>query len=981
MGVRRWSFQAAAAILTRIPGAGSTGRLASINTRAETSQMQVAQDTPSHTESQNGMRLYLLDAMALAYRAHFIFISRPLINSKGKNTSAAYGFTTALLKLMEDHTMEHVAVVFDALGPEGTFRDALYDDYKANREPMPDDLAENLPYIKSIVRALDIPVLEIPGVEADDVIGTLARRADADGAEVVIVSPDKDFQQLLTERISQFRPAYRGEEFDPITLESFREKYGVEPLQFIDILALMGDASDNVPGVPGIGKKTAPDLIQKYGSIENLLEHAEELSGKRVREGLMENRQAALLSKELVTIKTNVDVDLDWKKCLRRQPDRVAMESIFRDLEFDSLLQRIEARDPLLKGSAGEKSDGPGQTDLFVAGSADAASVSAESDIARYDESLVTYEVVRDRANLNRLARSLEAAPRIAFDTETTATDQMMASLVGLSFSTEKGTAWYVPTPMPDGTSTEAVLEALRPALQNDVPKIGQNVKYDYVVLYRHGLEVKGPLFDTMVAHYLIEPEGQHGLDLLARKYLSYQMIPITELIGTGRTQKSMRDVSVDDVGCYSCEDADVTLQLAEIIEPELARTGVRQVATEIEFPLIRVLADMEMDGIHVDPSLLKEISTYLETEIAGLERQIFEMCGDPFNIGSPQQLGEVLFDRLCLRVVAKTSKGMPSTRESVLRELATEHPLPGLILDWRQLSKLKSTYVDSLGELIHPETGRIHTNFNQTVAATGRLSSTGPNLQNIPVRTEMGREIRKAFVPRPGWRLLSADYVQIELRILASMSGDDALREAFEAGEDVHTSTAARVFGIPIDEVSADQRRKAKEVNYGIPYGVSGWGLAQRLRTSVKEAQDLIDQYQRSYPGVARFLALQVDEARQKGYVETLMGRRRYVPNINARNRMERSFAERVAVNMPIQGTQADMIKIAMIRIHERLARESYASRMLLQVHDELVFECPPEEVDAVRELVRDEMISALPLKVPIEVDAGVGDNWLDAH
>ncbi|HEX7072003.1 MAG TPA: DNA polymerase I, partial [Rhodothermales bacterium] len=528
---------------------------------------------------------------------------------------------------------------------------------------------------------------------------------------------------------------------------------------------------------------------------------------------------------------------------------------------------------------------------------------------------------------------------------------------------------------------TEAILDALRPPLESGKPKVGQNVKYDYVVLRRHGLEVQGPFFDTMVAHYLIEPEGLHGLDLLARKYLSYQMIPITDLIGTGRVQKSMRDVPIGDVGCYSCEDADVTLQLADLIEPELAKTGVRQVAEEIEFPLIPVLADMEMQGIYVAPDLLKEISAHLATEIAGLESAIYDMCGEPFNIGSPQQLGEILFDRLCLRVVSKTSKGMPSTRENVLRELATEHPLPGLILDWRQLTKLKSTYVDTLGDLIHPETGRIHTNFNQTVAATGRLSSQGPNLQNIPVRTEMGREIRKAFVPRPGWKLLSADYVQIELRILASMSGDDALREAFEAGEDVHTSTAARVFGIPISEVTTDQRRKAKEVNYGIPYGVSGWGLAQRLRTSTKEAQDLIDQYQRSYPGVARFLALQVDEARQKGYVETLMGRRRYVPNINARNRMERSFAERVAVNMPIQGTQADMIKIAMIHIHDRLHREGLRSKMLLQVHDELVFECPPEEVETVRSLAREEMVSALPLKVPIEVDVGVGDNWLDAH
>lgn len=913
--------------------------------------------------------------MALAYRAHFIFISRPLINSRGKNTSAAYGFTSALLKLMEDHSMEHIAVVFDAEGEGGTFRDEMYDAYKANRDPMPEDLIENLPYIKRIVRAMDIPVLEVPGVEADDVIGTLARRAEADGAEVVIVSPDKDFQQLISERISQYRPAYRGEEFDPVTLNSFRERYGVEPIQFIDVLALMGDASDNVPGVPGIGKKTAPELIQQYGSIENLLEHAEEIKAKRVREGLLANRQDALLSKQLVTIKTDIPIDLDWKTCLRKSPDRSAIEAVFRELEFgESLLQRMDERDPLMRTTTAR------QADLFQP-QATTAVVDAAQEMRRYDADSVSYQVVRDRDGVERLARELLASDRFAFDTETTSRDQMMASLVGLSFSTQKGNAWYVPTPLPDGTSTDAVLNVLRPALESDATKVGQNVKYDYVVLRRHGVDVKGDLFDTMVAHYLLEPEGQHGLDLLARKYLSYEMIPISELLGSGKIQKSMLDVPIDDAGCYSCEDADVTLQLADLIEPELAKNGVRQVAEEIEFPLLRVLADMEMQGIIVDPALLKEISVYLETEIAGLEREIFDMCGEPFNIGSPQQLGEVLFDRLCLRVVSKTSKGMPSTKENVLRELATEHPLPGLILDWRQLTKLKSTYVDTLGDLIHPETGRIHTNFNQTVAATGRLSSQGPNLQNIPVRTEMGREIRKAFVPRPGWKLLSADYVQIELRILASMSGDDALREAFEAGDDIHTATAARVFDLPIAEVSKDQRRKAKEVNYGIPYGISGWGLAQRLRTSTKEAQDLIDQYQRSYPGVTRFLALQVEEARQRGYVETLMGRRRYVPNINARNRMERSFAERVAVNMPIQGTQADMIKIAMIRIHERLQREGLESKMLLQVHDELVFECPPGEVEMMRELVREEMVTALPLKVPIDVDVDVGDNWLDAH
>ena len=917
-------------------------------------------------------QLYLVDAMALAYRSHFVFISRPLINSKGQNTSAAYGFTTTLLKLIEDHGMAHMAVVFDVLGAEeGTFRDEMYDDYKANRSPMPEGLVENLPYIKKIVRALDVPVIEITGVEADDVIGTLARRAARDGADVVIVSPDKDFQQLLDPNISIIRPAHRGEEFDPITANTFRAKYELEPQQFVDMLALMGDVSDNVPGVPGIGEKTAMKLLQEYGSVESLLDHAEDVNGKRAREGLIEHHDAALLSKRLVTIKTDVDVDLDWRACKRAQPDRNKLLSLFSELEFSSLFKRVQ------------------DNDLFrVNGSVDAPAETATTyqpndgvGVRAYENEKVDYVTIRNKAQLVELSEMLARLDRFAFNSETTSTDAMWASLVGLAVCWDAGQAKYIPTPLPDGTSTEEVIHILQPAFATPALKIGQNLKYGIMTASRHGLPVLGPLFDTMVAHYLLAPEESHALDLLALKYLNYRMVPKTDLIGTGRNQLSMRDISIDRVCPYACEDSDISLQVADALTEELERDGLLAIAKNIEMPLTRVLADMELTGIRIDPQMLNEISDQLSTQIQILEREIQLLAGEDFNIASTQQLSEILFEKLGLRVVSKTSKGAPSTKESVLETLAIEHPLPGIILDWRKLSKLKSTYVDSLPELIHPETGRVHTSFNQTVAATGRLSSSGPNLQNIPIRTEAGREIRRAFVAADGCELLSADYVQIELRILASMSGDESLKDAFRRGKDIHTETAARLFGIAPEDVTRDQRGQVKQINYGIPYGISAWGLAQRLRTSVGDAQALIDQYLQSYPGVTTHINRVVEQAHKHGFVETLMGRRRFVPNINSRNRTQRSFAERVAVNMPIQGTQADMIKIAMVRLHERLAAEGFKSRMLLQVHDELVFEAPQNEIDNLREIVRDEMVGALPLDVPVEIEMDIGKNWLDAH
>jgi DNA polymerase I len=921
----------------------------------------------------DGDRLFLADAMALAYRAHFAFISRPLTDKHGNETSAAYGFTASLLKLLEDERPEHIAVVFDPTDGEPTFRDRLYEQYKSNRPPMPEGIQFSIPYIKRIVQALDIPCLEVSGMEADDVIGTLARRAEADGVNVVIFSADKDFRQLLSDRIAMLRPAYKGEAFDLETVETFKAKYGgLHPAQFVDMLALMGDASDNVPGVPGIGEKTAVKLLQDYGGIENLLANAGEVSGKRAREGLINHRQDALLSRELVEIRTDLELDVDWHRLRRTEPHLQQVEEIFDELDFGTRL-----RDRVRTYASGGRQPAPPEpvfTGEFDFGE--------QPSLSRMDLASVDYATAKNQDQLTQVAAEIGERGVLAFDTETTSRDGMMASLVGLALSWEPGTARYVPSPLPDGTSEQAVLDALRPCLAGEeCLRVGHNVKYDLIVLARHGVDVVGPVFDTMVAHYLIAPEEPHNLDAVCQKVLNYCPKPITDLIGEGKDQKNMRDVSVDEVGPYACEDADVALRLMEPLRERLEKDGLLKVAEEIEFPLIPVLAEMEMKGVLVDTDVLERISDEMGDQIEALEKEIFAVAGTEFNIGSTQQLGEILFERLKLPVRGKTAKGAVSTRESVLLELATEHELPRLILDWRQASKLKNTYVDKLPELIHPETGRIHTDFNQTVTATGRLSSSNPNLQNIPVRSEAGREIRRAFVAGEGHVLLCADYAQIELRILASMAEDPDLIAAFEQGLDIHTATASRVFGVPLDAVTRMQRGYVKQVNYGIPYGVSAFGLAQRLRVTTGEAAELISQYRSSYPGVIRLLGDLVEQARHKGYAETLTGRRRYVPDIGARNPRIRSAAERIAVNMPIQGTQADMIKLAMVGIHRRIRQEHLASRMILQVHDELVFEVPEGEERAMETIVREEMVGALPLQVPIEVDVGFGKNWLEGH
>ncbi len=912
--------------------------------------------------------LYLIDAMSLAYRAHYIFISRPLINSKGQNTSAAYGFTNSLLKLIDDHSIEHAAVVFDE-GEEDTFRKEIYEDYKANRDPPPEELLENLPYIKKIVRAMDIPVLEMPKVEADDVIGTLARQAEEDGAEVVIVSPDKDFKQLLSEQISIYKPAKGDQDFEILTDETFREEYELDPVQFIDMLALWGDSSDNVPGVPNIGEKTSMKYLKQYYDVEEVIENADEIGGKR-GENLKEYAEEARMSKRLVRIRTDLDVGMEWYQLRRANPDERTLRALFRELEFDSMIDRLDL-------------DGEGETDEeSTEDPAIEFDFGPYEEVQEFDADEVDYDFVQNQEQLDELAAELDERSRYAFDAETTSTDPMYASLVGLSFSWAAEQAVYVPTPLPDGTGTEEVLDVLGPLLERDTTKVGHNLKYDLLVLRRHGVEVGGSLVDTMVAHYLLTPEENHNLDDVARSVLNYKMVPISDLIGDGGDERSMRDVAVEEAAPYACEDADVALRLADALEERLEEDELLGIAEDMEFPLVRVLAEMEYLGIRVDTDVLDEISSRLEEELSDIEEKIYELAGQEFNINSTQQLGTILFEKLDLPVVSKTPTGKPSTKESVLQELSTEHDIPGLVLDWRSTYKIKSTYLDALGELVHPETGRIHTSFNQTRTSTGRLSSSDPNLQNIPIRTEVGREIRRAFVPKDGWKLMAADYAQIELRILASMSGDEAMQTTFREGGDIHTDAAARVYGLDPDEVTPDQRRKAKEVNYGIPYGISPWGLAQRLRMPVDDAQELIKQYQKSYSGVSRLLNDLVEEARENGYAQTLLGRRRYLPNIDSSNGNERSAAERVAVNMPIQGTQADMIKIAMNRIHERLSGEDWATRMLLQVHDELVFELPSEEVDAAQSMIEEEMQDALPLDdVPVVVDIDVGDDWLDAH
>ncbi|MGB8657069.1 MAG: DNA polymerase I [Candidatus Zixiibacteriota bacterium] len=889
-------------------------------------------------------RLFLIDGSALAYRSYFAFIRNPLINSKGENTSAVFGFTNSLLKILREENPDYVAVVFDTKAP--TFRHEIFKDYKSTRAKMPPEMSEQLPRIREVAGSMSLPILEMEGFEADDLMGTLAREAEEKGLEVTLVTGDKDFLQLVDNDIKVLNPKRGGEEPELLDVRGVEEKFGVPPEKVIEVLALMGDASDNVPGVPGIGEKTALELIREFGSLENVLKNADQVRKKNVQKALREHADLARLSKRLVTIDTHVPFDLDLGRLRRKEFDLPRLKELFKELEFNRLLQEISA----VKKE--ERSD---------------------------------YRIIKSEAELRALIDQLRQAGEFALDTETTSLNPIDAELVGISLSFREKEAFYVPIGHADPESnveTKAAMPQLKGILEDeDARKIGHNLKYDLEVLRRHGVELKGIYFDTMVASYLLNPSfRQHGLDHLALEHLDHKKILISDLIGTGKKQKSFAEVPVDIACDYSCEDADFTLRLKEVFGPKLSLLSLEKLFVEVELPLIEVLAEMEMIGVSVDVDHLRGLSKQMEGRLKELTRRIYDLAGREFNINSTQQLSQVLFEDLKLSSARRTAKKTGfSTDIGVLEALAKQHPLPALLVEYRQLSKLKSTYIDALPALVNRRTGRIHTSFNQTVTATGRLSSSDPNLQNIPIRTDLGKQIRRAFIPRDkSFLIVSADYSQVELRILAHFSQDHTLLDSFKRGEDIHRRTAGEVFGVDIDQVSPEQRAIAKTANFAIIYGVSAYGLSQQTNMSPQEAAMFIDLYFKRYPRVQEYLDGMIELAQTQGFVTTLLGRRRYIPEINSADRQKREFAERTAINTPIQGSAADLIKVVMIDIAREL--KTMKSKMILQVHDELVFEVLREELDLVREMVKDKMENTVRLEVPIKVDINVGENWLEA-
>ncbi|MEX1139483.1 MAG: DNA polymerase I [Bacteroidota bacterium] len=923
-------------------------------------------------------RLFLIDGMAIAYRSYFAFIQRPLINSKGENTSAVYGFVTFLEKILDEEKPDYIAVAMDTKAP--TFRHKSYAEYKATRQKMPEDLGAQLDTLKEVVRAYGVPVLELDGYEADDIMGTLARRAERENVETYLVTSDKDFMQLVSDLVKIYKPGRQGTEVEIVGFEGVKNKFGVGPDQVIDVLGLIGDSSDNVPGVPGIGEKTAIPLIQEYKTIEALLENAESIPQKGVREKLKTHRDMALLSKQLVTIDTQAPVQVDFHTLKTGVRDREALSRLFERLEFRALFRKLGG--PIEPMPAAEPSAPP----------VDLTDTKADKH---------SYHVIRTESQLKPLVERLRSAKSFVFDTETTSTNPLQSRLVGISFSLKEREAFFVPISSPradidlfgtpveqtrgpqvEGLPIERVLHLLKPVLENDkIKKIGQNLKYDILALSRHGIWVKGIDFDSMVASYLLREDGQHSLEALAREHLQYKIISYDDLTGTGKDRKPIGSIPLEDLAEYSCEDADITHRICSILRKRIETEGMSELAHSIEFPLIDVLARMEHTGVAIDVEYLGTMSSQLEKTLLGLTTDIHEAAGGPFNINSTQQLSEILFKTLKLSPVRKTKTGF-STDVAVLESLRSEHPIVEKLLEYRQLAKLKSTYVDALPLLIDPATKRVHASFNQTVAATGRLSSSDPNLQNIPIRTDIGRSIRKAFVPADESRqILSADYSQIELRVMAHISADDGLREAFLQREDIHTTTAAKVFGVSHENVSRDMRRKAKEVNFGIMYGIGPFGLSRRLEISQGEAKEIIDRYFDRFPKVRQYINDTLAEARTRGYVATLLGRRRYLPDLRSKNQNVRSNAERQAINMPIQGTSADMIKAAMVAIHNSFSDDGLKSAMILQVHDELVFEIARKEEEDVKRIVEQLMKGSMKLSVPIEVEIGVGGNWLEAH
>lgn len=947
-------------------------------------------------------KLFLLDGMALAYRAHFAFIRRPILTSKGVNTSALYGFTQTLLDILNNQQPTHLGVAFDTAAP--TQRHVEFAEYKANREEMPEELSDALPHVRRMVEALNIPLLICDGFEADDIIGTLVQRAQQEGFESYMVTSDKDFGQLVNASTFIFKPPRGGEGVEILGLPEIQARWGVQrPEQVVDVLALMGDTSDNIPGVPGIGEKTAMKLIAQYGTLDNLLAHVGELTG-RVKQTLETNREKALLSRRLATILRDAPCPVELDALKVRPPNEGKLKELLIEFEFNSIGRRLFGEDfKAGRGGGSPKSENrnpnsltaaPGDRtgeQLVLVSETEGAAEEAAPKPAAVVANLKTiadmpheYHLVDTAADRAKLVQTLRKLDSFCFDTETTSLDPKEARLVGLAFSFAPHTGYYVAVP-PDPGEARRVLEEFRPVLESDrAEKVGHNLKFDLSVLKWHGVSVGGKLFDTMVAHSLIEPEMRHGMDYLSEVYLGYTPIPITKLIGDAKAdQINMADVPVAKAAEYSAEDADVTWQLRAALEPLLKQKGQERVFYEVESPLIPVLVDMEFEGIKVDAAALAEFATQLAKEMDQSEKTIYRLAGTTFNLNSPRQLGQILFDVLKIGDAPKKTKtGQYSTDEQTLAALAPNHEIVQRLLEYRTASKLKSTYADALPEAIWPKTGRVHTTYNQVMTATGRLNSQNPNLQNIPIRTERGQEIRKAFVPRgPEYRLLSADYSQIELRIVAAVSREPALIDAFKAGADIHATTAARVFGVAPDAVTPEMRRKAKMVNFGIIYGISAFGLSQRLGIPRAEAGEIINQYFKQFPGIRRYMDETIAFARARGYVETVTGRRRYLRDIRSANNTVRGAAERNAINAPIQGTAADMIKLAMIAIHRELTRLQLKTRMLLQVHDELVFDLyTPEEKD-VRAVVEEKMKTAIPLDVPMAVDIGIGENWLAVH
>ncbi|GAA4456771.1 hypothetical protein GCM10023189_26520 [Nibrella saemangeumensis] len=999
-------------------------------------------------------KLFLLDAMALIYRAHFAFSKAPRITTRGLNTSAVFGFMNALLEVLNKEKPTHIGVAFDS--SKKTFRHEQFPMYKATRQSQPEDISVAIPYVKKVIEAMNIPMLIMDGYEADDIIGTLAKKASMAGFEVFMMTPDKDYGQLVEDHIYIYKPAFMGKSAEKLGVSEILERWQIQDIsQVTDMLGLMGDSVDNIPGIPGVGEKTAQKLIADFGSVENLLANADQLKGK-LKENVVQFGQQGLLSKQLATIHIDVPVPFEEEALILSEPDKPRLSALLDELEFRQMRRRLLGEDydgPAPQTAPVQKS-AAGQMDLFSAPAAAAPakqpsgaddlpfvfddkpagtasppeltkpkSRRSKADVAvtipeasgasatpvpdspaflnfemeevewenkPTEPRKTIYSVVHDYRLVDTpelrasLAHYLSLQEAICFDSETTAIDPVEADLVGLAFAYRKGEAFYVPVPA-DRQEAQAIVDVFKPVLENPgITKIGQNLKYDLLMLKKYGIEVQGKIFDTMVAHYLIEPEMRHNMDDMARKYLNYEPVSIETLIGRkGPKQATMREVDVQKVVEYAGEDADITLQLRDTFLPQLEENKLTKLFEQVEMPLVQVLADMELEGITVDTQALADLSATLETDMRQVQQQIFQLAGGEFNIGSPKQLGEILFERLKLDKNAKKTKtGQYATGEEILSKLEEEHEIARKILDFRELIKLKNTYVDALPLLISKRDGRIHTSFNQAVAATGRLSSTNPNLQNIPIRTPRGQEIRKAFVPRGDeYLIMSADYSQIELRIMASFSGDQTMLEAFNQGIDIHTSTASKVFRVPLTEVTPDMRRKAKTINFGIIYGISAFGLSQRLKIPRKEASQIIDDYFVEFPAVKAYMDKSIEQAKTCGYAETILGRRRYLRDINSRNMTDRMFAERNAINAPIQGSAADMLKIAMNRIHDYIRENRLKSRMILTVHDEVVFDAHRDELDKLRENVNQIMQTAIPLAVRMETGIGIGKNWLEAH